>query len=163
MMPLATKAMFALKDISVSAATYYATSSVTGNCTTPANATGAPDGTYTGDTGKTNWTHTWEIAGTPSGTPSGTSTLTIRVRASGTGNGVPTVDSITVSEGGATHYTYSTVTDVNNSTSQDIQITFSAPASNTIRVQLATTGNGGGPNANSVQVDGFTWQTNVII
>jgi len=145
---------------STEGATYYATSSVSGNVSTPANALSAPDGTYTTDTGKVNWTHRWQIAGSPSATPSGTQTLTIRARKDAAAGGAPTVDSVTIYYGGASHHADSTGWTPSD-TGTDIGVSFSAPAGNTIDVEIATTGNGGGPNERSIQVDGMTWSATV--
>ena len=62
-------------------------------CSCPANAHGAPDGTWTTNNGDSeSWDCRWRLA-VPSGPLTGTQNLTLLLRKSATGgNGNPTVD-----------------------------------------------------------------------
>lgn len=143
------------------AATYYATSSVSGDADTPANALGAPNATWTTDSGCESWTHRWQIAGSPSATPTGTQSLRLTVRKDNTQT--PTVSSITIYYGGSVHQTISTGWSVTSTSSQNIDVTFTAPAGNTIDVSIATTAACGMPTASraAVQLDAITWSATV--
>lgn len=147
---------------STTPATYYATSSVSGDADTPANALGAPNGTWTTDSGAESWTHRWQIAGSPSATPSGTQGLRLTVRKDNSQN--PTVDSITIYYGGSVHQTISTGWTVTATSSQNIDVSFSAPAGNTIDVEIVTTAASGNPPSTraAVQLDAITWNAEVL-
>jgi hypothetical protein len=61
-------------------------------CVDPANAQGAADNTWTGNTGSTSWDARWSMANPSGPLIAGTQTVTVRVRRSATGgSGQPTV------------------------------------------------------------------------
>lgn len=144
--------------------TVYLTGSVSGGAATPANAVGAPDGTFTTNTGDTSWTHRWGL-GEPDLTGKeldGQQTLTLRVRRSGTGNGACEVTRVTLIQGSSSTdiFTGSHVPPQNNSAGDDLVVNFDASVldgGEGIDVEVATTGAGGGPNQNSIQLDAASW------
>ena len=137
-------------------------SSISGSVSTPANALGAIDGTFTTDTGTTNWTARWRldaVAGLFSAY--GTQTLTLRVRkSSGTGN--PTITGVNLYQGGALIKSIlGSSFSVTSTTGEDVVCTFDGADINgleTVDIEVVTSGAGGGPSArSSVQIDGATW------
>ncbi len=143
-------------------ATLYATSTVSGACTTPNNAHGAADGTYTTDTDATSWTHRWNLSRSSIDPASlnGTQTLTIRTRKNGTGgaSGTPTY-TVNLYEGGSLVGQLGTTTSVTSITSQDDVFTWTPTSSGvSVDIELVTTAAGGGPSVRAaVQVDSLTW------
>lgn len=140
--------------------TKYATSHLTGSVSTPANANGTTDGTFTTDTGNTNWTSRWAM-GDPSGSLTGTQTITITVRKDQSGGNDPSVTSIDLYENGSLVQNLSTGGSVTSATSQTFSGTFDGSAvsnANNVEISVATTG-AGGPAASrrSVQLDSIKW------
>jgi len=145
--------------VATTTATYYATTTNTGTVTTPNNAAGSTAGTWTADTGKTNWTHEWQMDGGAAVVPSGQQSLTIRARKDATGGGTPTIDSIEIRDpyNTTTIQTVSTGWSIDSATGQDVTITFNAPSDGAIGIRVATSGHGGGPNGRAVQLDYLRW------
>jgi hypothetical protein len=138
--------------------------SVSGNVLSPANALGPPDDVWTTNTDNSSWTHRWRLDGVSEALGAvGTQTLTLRLRKAGaTANGNPTVDSVTLIQGGATHVIRSTAFSVTSLTGQDLVITFSGTLLDgleNVDIEIATTAAGGGPaNRAAVQIDAATWE-----
>ena len=81
--------------------TVYADGTVSGNVSTPANAHGADDGTWTTDSGNVDWTHRWSM-GNPTLVPAGTQTIRVLARHDdGAGSGQPTIAVSYAINGGA--------------------------------------------------------------
>jgi hypothetical protein len=112
----------------VATTSLYFVSGVSGNVSSPNNALGAPDGTWTTDgNAVTNWTHRWSLD-TVTGFVGGTQTLTLRLR-KGSNSGTPTISSVTlfqddISLGALTLSSGST--DITSTTGQDLVYTFSS-------------------------------------
>jgi len=140
--------------------TLYATSHITGSCSTPANANGSPDGTFTTDTSNTSWASRWAI-GDPSGAlDTVTQTITVRARKdSASDSGLPTLTA-TLYENGSSVATLFTAQGVPTDGSYvDLQGTFNGSAisdASAIEVYLAATGHGTGGNKRTIQVDSIT-------
>jgi hypothetical protein len=142
----------------------YLGTSVTGNVTTPDNALGSPDGTYTTDTSKRSWTHTWsfDVSSIPtSASISGTQTFTLYVRKSATGGSNVTIDSITLS-GDATHTNSTGWTITDATTTVIINVPDTDFTGINVDIQITGTGGGGGPNERGVELDAVLWEANVI-
>lgn len=154
----------------------YLDSSITGSCSTPNNALGAADGTFTTDTSNTSWDHTWHYPAPSTGgvSESATQTFVLRVRKQ-SGSGTPTIDTISVgfNQGGGTWSSHSisgSPWSVTSLTGENITVTdvfsgtfgFSTRVDDQLRFRLITTAAGGGPsNRAAVQVDAVNWQAEV--
>lgn len=141
----------------------YFNSSVTGGVSTPNNALGVPDSTFTTDTGNTNWTHEWDFSVEATGSYTGDHTVVIVVRKDSTGGGDPSVDAVVFDVNG-TPVTPSSLTgtgSITSATSQNISATIAnadLSPGDTLTVEIQTSGTGGAPaNRRAVQVDGATW------
>jgi len=137
----------------------YAASVASGSCTSSANAYGATNGTYTGDTDNTNWTCRWNLDPLTTGTLStGTNAQSVSIRTrKQTGTGTPSYV-LNVYEGGSLVYT-SGSTNVTSASSQDDVFTWTATGTDgsDIDMELVVTSVGGKPAARAtVQVDAFT-------
>lgn len=139
------------------AETLYASASSSGTCSTPANATGTADGTYTTDIDNTSWTHVWDLDN-PVGTLAGTDVVDITIRArhqDGTGN--PTIDSVRILESGTERGANATGWTITSASQQDVTLTVSVSGMtnwNNAQIEIATTAVGGSPSVRSaVQVD----------
>jgi hypothetical protein len=143
----------------------HATGHVAGTVSSPTNALGAPNGTWTTDTGNVSWDSRFALDTIPEGEQlDGTQTVTVRARKEAGQSGTPTLaaelwenGSLIGSLFGATGVT---------TTSQDIAGTFAASAvvdPADVEVRLVGTGAGGSPGArSSVQVDAITWTATYI-
>lgn len=143
--------------------TKYASSHVTGNVTTPNNALGAADATYTADADNTSWTSRWALSYSDLGsvTLNSGQSVTIRTRKFGNGgaSGTPTY-TLNLYENGSLTGQLGTTISVTSTTSQDNTFNWnpSTPFISTVELELVTTAAGGGPSARAaVQVDAFTW------
>jgi hypothetical protein len=144
----------------VSTETKWASSHITGGCSTPANAVGATDGVWTTDTGNVNWTSRWAMED-PSGPITGTQQITVLVRKESAGGNDPTLNSVTLFENGASVAQLSAGGSVTSATGQTFSGNFDGSAitnPDDVEIQIATTG-AGGPVANrrAVQVDSIEW------
>ena len=141
----------------------YAVSHVTGSVSTPNNALGAFDGTFTTDgNNNTNWTSRWRLD-TLSGSPTGTQTITLRLR-KGSNSGNPSVSSVQLWQNDtslATLTLASGSTTISSTTSQDLVYTFASSllsGLSNVDIQVATSSAGGSPTArNAVEIDGIRW------
>lgn len=152
--------------VASSADSAYLASSVSGTATTPDNALGATDTTWTEDTGNTNWSHTWQ-SGTFLGDLVGTQTITVTLRArksDGTDN--PTINSVAILDTGGTQRGIdSTGWSVTSTTGENVVATVSCTGltGTAVRVVVDTTGVGGPPAArSSVQLDSVLSAVSVI-
>lgn len=143
--------------------TLYATSHLSGTVTTPANALGAPDATWTTDTGATNWTSRFAM-GDPTGSlANGTHTITVRARKISGQTGTPVINSIALYENGTSFATITSGSTNITTTSQDVAPTFDSSILagrdlTNIEVEIVTTSAGGSPGARTpVQIDSITW------
>jgi hypothetical protein len=147
--------------------TRYFASSVSGNVTTPANALGAPNATYTADGNTANsWTHTWRLETVaPSSNWTYYDGMPITVRFNkGTNSGNPTFSTIRALQGGSAVGTLNTAsTSVTTSASGGQDHTFTIQPSwlataTAVDIEITTTAVGGGPAVrNGVQIDAATW------
>lgn len=145
--------------------TVYADSTVSaGACVNPGDAWGAPDGNFTDNTGATSWTATWGL-GNPTGdlsTATDAQSLTIRAGIHASGGVSPSITQIRVLDGTTQLAVWTTgwTMTVPPTTGQDVgPLTWTAPASvdeTNLRVEITTSGSGGGPNQRSVVVDAIT-------
>lgn len=147
--------------------TKYADGLTSGSVSTPANANGAPDGTFTTDSGLVSWTARFSMQNPVGTQANGTHTFTARVRKySGTGN--PVLNSITIYEGSTSRVVKTLNTSVTSATGQDVSTTLTEAEIRTItnlanlEVQIVTTGAGGsGPARAAVQLDAITWSGDI--
>ena len=143
-------------------ATMYLTSSVSGSVTTPNNALGAPDGTYTTDTSNTSWSHTWAFDALPS--PSnidGTDlTFTVRHRRDSANGNDPAIDSVAVIQDATTIHTSGSSIPATDGSATDFVFTMPKTAllSRTpISLLITASAGGGGPTVRRAdQVDSVT-------
>ena len=145
--------------------TLHANATVANNgCISPANAHGAPDGSWTGNDGDTeDWDCRWGFEN-PSGDLADTQDIRALVRknASG-GNGDPTV-TVELWESGTQISTLQGSTAISNATGVEVGGTFDASVLSDIsgagiQVRLVVVGTGGMPaGRRSVQVDAFTYE-----
>lgn len=143
----------------------YFVSSVSGSCSTPGNALGAPDGVWTTDANAaTNWTHRWQLdTVSGSGSPIGTQSVTLRLR-KGSNSGNPTVTSVTLYQAGSSLGALTLITGsttISSTTGQDLVYQFDGSLLSglaEVDVEIVTTSAGGGPSArNAVAIDAGTW------
>ena len=145
-------------------ATLYFASSVSGTVSTPANALGVADGTFTTDANtNTSWTHRWRLDIQSGATPSGTQSVTLRMR-KGSNSGDPTVSSVELFQSGVSLGTltlFSGSTTISSTTGQDLVYQFAGSLlADTVDVdiEIVTVGAGGSPSArNAASVDSGTW------
>ena len=142
--------------------TVYLASSVSGNNPNPANALGAPNGTWAG-TGNANssWTHRWRFTSPTEETLSSASqSITLRVK-KGTNSGTPTITGIAViSQAGSDLYRDTTSRSITSTTGIDIPITFTANGASSagVQIEITTSAQGGSPSTrNGVDLDAVTW------
>ena len=145
-------------------ATLYFASSVSGTVSTPANALGVADGTFTTDANSnTSWTHRWRLDIQSGATPSGTQSVTLRMR-KGSNSGDPTVSSVELFQSGVSLGTltlFSGSTTISSTTGQDLVYQFAGSLlADTVDVdiEIVTVGAGGSPSArNAASIDSGTW------
>ena len=145
-------------------ATLYFASSVSGTVSTPANALGVADGTFTTDANSnTSWTHKWRLGVQAGATPSGTQSVTLRMR-KGSNSGDPTVSSVELFQSGVSLGTltlFSGSTTISSTTGQDLVYQFAGSLlADTVDVdiEIVTGGAGGSPSArNAASIDSGTW------
>lgn len=127
----------------------------------PNNAWGASDGVYTGNTGNTSWSARYGMGDPVDTVLDTTQTVDVIVRRSATGgNGTPTCtvelyESGTLIRALATNFALGTVDGP-----QTISTTFNGSeitSGANVEIRVVASGNGGGPNARTVQVDSITW------
>lgn len=144
--------------------TLYFVSSVSGTVSTPANALGAADGTFTTDANSnTSWTHRWRLGTISGATPSGTQSVTLRMQ-KGSNSNDPTVSSVELFQGGASLGTltlFSGSTTISSTTGQDLVYQFAGSLladSVDVDIEIVTAGAGGSPSArNAASIDAGTW------
>lgn len=142
--------------------TLYADSLTSGTVSTPANAYGAPDGTFTTDTTNTSWTARFSMGNPTNAQANGNHTFTLRVRKiSSTAN--PLINSVAIYEGTTLRVTKYLSSVVGNTTGQDIIATLLESEIRTVtdlsqlQVQVATSGAGSGQSRTCVQLDSISW------
>lgn len=144
--------------------TLYATSLTSaGGPATPANALGAPDGTFTTDVDNVSWTGRFAIGNPTGNQANGTHTIRLRVRKE-TGTGTPSIASVTLYEGSTSISTISTgAVNVTSTTGVDQDYTFASSLLSgrdlsNIEVEIATSGVGGAGGVRTcIQLDAVTW------
>ena len=146
------------------AETLYATGSpISGSVSGSAAATGAPDGSFTSDTGNTNWTARWnldDLVGTIAAAQ--TVGVTIRVRKDSTGGNTPDVTGITLLDNGSTLGSDTTgwaITATGTGTDITVNIPVTGIANNgaNLQVEVSTSGAGGAPSSRrAVQLDAIS-------
>jgi hypothetical protein len=147
----------------MSTETLYATSLVSGTVSTPANALGAPNNTWTSDTGNVSWTARFAMANPVGTQANGTHTITIRARKVSGQSGSPTISSVTLYENGTSFATVSTGGFSITTTSQDVANTFDSALLAgrnlaDIEIEVVTSAAGGSPSTRTpVQIDSITW------
>lgn len=149
------------------AETLYATSHISGSASTPANATGAPNGVATTDSGNVSWTSRWAI-GDPSGNLSGTQSITVRAREAG-GSSSGAKITVTLYENGASVTTLvssetltggTAFTDYGPYTFDGSLISNSA----NVEIEISAATSGGGPsNRRTAQIDSITLLAEVAL
>lgn len=146
----------------LTAATMYLTSSVSGGVSTPANALGAPDGTYTTDTSNTSWTHTWAFDALPDPAliHSADLTFTVRHRRDAADGNDPSIDSVAVIQDATTIHTSGSSIPTVDGLATDFVFTMPKTAllsRTALSVTITTTAGGGGPSVRRAdQVDSVT-------
>jgi hypothetical protein len=139
----------------------YATAHSSGNVTTPANALGAPDDTFTTDTLNASWTSRFAMGDPSTVTPAGTQTVSVRVRKNGSGGGTPTITAVNLFDGSTSvRNLLGATADVTSDTGMDVEVTFTASEvanPNNVEIQLVTAGAGAGGSRRCVQLDAITW------
>ena len=149
------------------AETLYATSHITGSASTPAAATGAPNGATTTDSGNVTWTSRWAI-GDPSGSLSGTQSITVRAREAG-GSSAGAKITVTLFENGASVATLvsgatltggTALTDYGPYTFDGSLISNSA----NVEIEISAATSGGGPSTRrTAQIDSITLTAEVAL
>ncbi len=139
----------------------YLTASVSGAVSTPANALGAPDGTFTTDSGNTNWNHTWSFDTFP--TPSviqSDLTITVRHRRDLANGNDPAINFVQVFQSGSQIHQSGNSIPALDGSATDFQ--FTVPKASlldltALSVVIDTTGGGGSPAVRrAIQVDSVT-------
>lgn len=144
------------------AETLYATSHLAGTCTTPNNALGVADGTWTENIDSDDWTSRWAMDDPSSSLDTGTQTIEVAGRKSTAGAGGDPAWVITLYENGSSVGVIgsgSLTTDTGTLTG-----TFNGSAitdETLVEIQIAATANGGGPNECTLQVDSITWTATI--
>jgi hypothetical protein len=143
--------------------TLYATSHLAGTCPSPANAVGAPDGTWAGPTAaNTPWTSRWAM-GDPSGPLTGTQTIAVRVRKTSQSTN-PSVQ-VNLYENGTLVTSLIATTAVSSTTGVDLSGIFNASAiTNPANIEVevvATVGGGTTSTRASLQLDAITFTATV--
>lgn len=143
------------------AETLYATSFVTGDCPNPANANGAPDGSWAGPAGSgTDWAGRWAI-GDPVDPLTESATQTVTVKARKTNHATDPTIELWLYENSSLVATLLGPTAVSSTTGTDIQVTFNtSQVTDPSQVEIHVRGTvGGGKPADraSLQVDAITW------
>jgi filamentous hemagglutinin len=140
------------------AETLNADASVSGTVTDPANALGASDGTFTTDSGNTNWTHRWgldNLVGTIE--TDQTITVDVVVRKDSAGGNDPAVTSVDVLDNGVSLGIDSTgwsITTIGETINASVAVTGIATNGDNLQVEIVTTGAGGSPTSRrAVQID----------
>lgn len=148
----------------------YFVESVSGTVTSPSNAFGAPDGTWTTDDASVDWSHRWRLDSLEPTVGSlltvGDQVLTLRLRKSRSSN--CTVTSVVLIQGLAggstsTSTIRSSSFQVSSLDGQDLVITFPSlvldGTTTDVVIEVNTKGaSSGGPgDRGSVQIDGATW------
>lgn len=138
-----------------------------GTAEAPEAALGAPDGIWTANSGNANWTHRWQFdsADLEGFELFGPQSLSLRLRRSGTGNGTCALTRITLIDAGdadhaTTIFSGSHIPPQDLATGADLVVEFGAALLRSgagVEIELATTGSGGGPNANAIQLDAISW------
>lgn len=143
----------------------YLSSHITGTISTPTNALGAPNSTWTTDTGNSSWTSRFACDNPPAGQVlSGTQTVTVRVRKQlGTGNPTLTME---LWENGVFVSSFFINQVITSLTGEDVVGFFSAGQvtnPNNVEIFMSGQASGGGPSARAaVQIDGVTWAANHV-
>lgn len=147
-------------------ATIYALSSVSGSVSSPNNALGAPDGTYTTDgNSSTSWSHVWAVSSL-SGVPDSTQTVKLRVR-KGSNPKNPSVSRITLRQGATVLFDDTASHTVSSTAGIDISNTvdgtaFDGSYSN-LELTIETSGQGGSPSArNAIEIDSISLDANYV-
>jgi hypothetical protein len=138
----------------------YATSHSTGNVSTPNNALGAPDGTFTTDTLDASWTSRFAMGDPSTVTPAGTQAVAVRVKKNATGGGTPTVTAVSLYESAALVRNLLGSTYSATDAADDIQVTFNTSEITNlanVEIQIVTAGAGSGSNRRCVVLDAITW------
>lgn len=148
--------------------TLYATSLTAGAVSSSGNALGAPNGTWTTDTGNTNWTARFAM-GNPVGNPAtGTHTISIQTRKEPGQSGTPVLSAINLYSGtfllgqiNGNSYNITSTTGTPISATFDASTLLSGISLASIEVEVVTVGAGGSPSVRaSVQIDSITWTGN---
>lgn len=139
--------------------TLYATSHITGSCLTPNNALGAPNAVFTTNSGNSSWTSRWAIGDPVDPLSTANASVTVRMGKPSTGGGTPTV-TITLYENGSSVAVLASGVSMPDSTSTDLgPYTFAQSLisnRNNVEIEIAVSGNGGGPNQRTANVDSIT-------
>ena len=143
--------------------TLYAASLSSGSISTPANALGAPNDTWTTDADNTSWTAVFTMDAPVNNNLDGNQTVVVRARKE-TGSGTPTLDVTITHPTLGTIGTASGVSLTAGGTGQDVTVncgTITGVSSAGVTVSLTGTASGGGPAVRSTpQIDGITWTAN---
>lgn len=129
-------------------------------CTSPTNAQGSADGTWTGNTSADNWDCRWSIAD-PAGplTPSATQTINVTIRKSDGGGGRDPDYTVDLYQGGSlvaslASGTLTTDTATVGGTFTDSDISDGSA----VEILVSASGSGGPPNdRRTIQVDAIEW------
>lgn len=130
-------------------------------CVTPTNATGAPNGTWTGNTGNTNWDCRWSVGDPANELTSGFTTHSagVLVRREASGGNDPTC-SLELWSSGSLVRELVAPTVVSSTTGQTLSATFTtaeAGAGANLEVRTVIVGGGGSPSSRrNAQIDAFT-------
>lgn len=139
--------------------TLHATSSVSGNAATPANALGAQNSSFTTDSGDIDWTHRWGFTSEVGGSFTTDHTFAGNVRISGGTTAANATVNIYANGNLVGSSSFSVTTVSNQPFSLSVPRASIAPG-NTVEVELVTSTGGGKPaNRAAVQVDNFDWTT----
>ena len=137
--------------------TLHASPHAVGNCATPANAVGAPDGVYTTDSGSgANWTSRWDME-SPGEPLEGVQSVDIAVRSQPTGQSGVCRATVRIWENGTMTHDLGE-TSINGS--QILNRTWTPiNVDAAVQIELITTATstGSGGSRTAVGVDAFTW------
>lgn len=144
--------------------TLYVTSLTSGSVTSSSNVQGAPNGTWTSDTGATSWTARFAMGNPVGNQANGTHTITVRARKEAGQSGTPSITSINLYALGVLLGSIgASPWNITSTTGQDIAAAFantllSGVNLSNVEVEVVTTAAGGSPSARcSVQIDAITW------
>jgi hypothetical protein len=149
----------------VATETLYATSLTSGTVSSSGNALGAPNATWTSDTGTTSWTARFAIGDPTGGTANGSHTVTVAARKVSGQSGTPVLNSVALYDASGTLIATRTLsTNVTSTSGQNVVATFTESEVRSVanladlQVQIATTAAGGNPSTRTpVQIESVVW------